>query len=244
MPSSALACPLEQLPGFRRRFRITPAPGRVQSEVEDDYHCMSVIIHHDGAIATSVEAVMRRAPWTTCPGAPEQLKQTFCGVALDAFAARGEKQVNCTHLHDLAVLAAGHAFDQAPLVYDILVSDPVDGKRRAELRCGGATILGWTEAGMRIVEPAELSGLKLDELRPWIASLDPQRQEAARLLRWANTLANGRMIPLEQQSDARRMPPGCYTFQPHRAVQAQRVGVIRDFSDGAAQPLGEYEPAF
>lgn len=234
---------LEQLPGFRRRLRITPGVGRVQSELEDDYHCMSVIVHHDGAVATSVEAVMRRAPWTTCPGAPEQLAQTFCGVALDAFAARGEKQVNCTHLHDLAVLAAGHAFDAAPLIYDILVSDPVDGKRRAELRCAGATILGWTEAGMRIVEPAELAGLKLDELRPWIASLDPQRQEAARLLRWANTLANGRMIPLEQQSDASRMPPGCYTFQPHRAVQALRVGVIRDFSDGATQLLGEYEPA-
>jgi hypothetical protein len=244
MPTSPPAHRTEALPGFRRRFRITPAVGRVQSEVEDDYHCMSVIVHHDGAVATGVESVMRRAPWTTCPGAPEQLRQTFSGVALDAFAARGQKQVNCTHLHDLAVLAAGHAFDRAPLVYDILVSDPVDGRRRAELRCGGVTILGWTEAGMRIVEPAELTGLRLDELRPWIESLDPQRQEAARLLRWANILANGRMIPLEQQSDAGRMPPNCYTFQPHRAVQAKRVGVIRDFSEGAAQPLGEYEPAF
>lgn len=245
MPSSANAFSLEQLPGFRRRFRITPAPGRVQSEVEDDYHCMSVTVHHDGAIATRVEAVMRRAPWTTCPGAPEQLAQTFRGVALDAFAARGEKQANCTHLHDLAVLAAGHAFDAAPLVYDILVSDPVDGRRRAELRCGGATVLGWTEAGLRIVEPAELAGLKLDELRPWIESLDARRQEAARLLRWANMLANGRMIPLEKQSDASRMPPGCYTFQPHRAAQAKRVGAIRDFSrEGAAQLLGEYQPAF
>ena len=244
MQSSPPAQPPVASPGFRRRFRITPAAGRVQSEVEDDYHCMSVIVHHDGAVATRVEAVMRRAPWTTCPGAPEQLEQTFSGVALDTFAARGQKQVNCTHLHDLALLAAGHAFDQAPLVYDILVSDPVDGKRRAELRCGGATILGWTEAGMRIVEPAELRGLNLGELRPWIESLDPQRQEAARLLRWANILANGRMIPLEQQSDAGRMPPNCYTFQPHRAVQAKRVGVIRDFSDGAAQPLAEYAPAF
>jgi hypothetical protein len=53
------------------------------------------------------------------------------------------------------------------------------------------------------------------------------------------------MIPLEKQSDASRMPPGCYTFQPHRAAQAKRVGAIREFSsEGAAQLLGEYEPAF
>lgn len=236
--------PLERLPGFRRRLRITPAVHRVQGEVEDDYHCMSVIVHHDGAVATTIESVMRRAPWTTCPGAPAQLAQTFTGVALNAFAARGEKQANCTHLHDLAVLAAGHAFDAAPVVYDMLVSDPVDGKRRAEIRRDGDTILGWTEAGLRIVEPAELAGLGFDALRPWIASLDARRQEAARLLRWANMLANGRIIPLEQQSDASRMPPGCYTFQPHRAAQAMRVGVIRDFSGEAAGPLAEYAPAF
>ena len=234
---------LEELPGFRRRFRITPAPGRVQSEVEDDYHCMSVIVQHDGAIATGIEAEMRRVPWTTCPGAPEQLRQTFTGVALAAFAARGQKHANCTHLHDLAVLAAAHAFDAAPLVYDILVSDPVDGRRRAELRGGGNTILGWTEAGLRIIEPEELAGLRLDQLRPWIDGLDPRRQEAARLLRWGNMMANGRIIPLERQSDATRMPPGCYTFQPHRAAQAKRVGVIRDFSGGAGQPLDDYEPA-
>jgi hypothetical protein len=234
--------PLEELPGFRRRFRITPSGDRVQTEVEDDFHCMSVIVHHDGAIATAIEPEMGRVPWTTCPGAVEQLQQTFTGVALKDFARRGEKQANCTHLHDLAILAAAHAFDPAPLVYDILVSDPVDGKRRAELRCDGVTMLGWTEAGFRLVEPAEAAGLAFDQLRTWTDSLDPKQQEAARLLRWANMLANGRIIPLEQQSDATKMPPGCYTFQPQRASQAKRVGVIRDFSNGASEPLGEHQP--
>ncbi|MFP5306390.1 MAG: DUF2889 domain-containing protein, partial [Gammaproteobacteria bacterium] len=99
----------------------------VRSEVEDDYHCMRVTVRHDGMAATAVEGEVLRAPWTTCPGAAEQLRQTFSGVALRDFAARGEKQANCTHLHDLATLAAAHALDSAPLVYDILVSDPVDG---------------------------------------------------------------------------------------------------------------------
>jgi hypothetical protein len=198
---------------------------------------MTVIVHHDGETAAAVEPLMHRVPWTTCPGAVEQLRSTFTGVPLAGFAERGEKTANCTHLFDLALLAAAHAHDQETLVYDILVSDPQDGQRRVELRRNGVPEFGWTEAGFRIVEPVELAGMTIDKLRPWIDTLDPQRQEAARLLRWGNMLANGRIIPLERQSDATRMPPNCYSFQPQRAVVAKRVGVIRDFSGGRSEPL-------
>ena len=80
----------DQIPGFSRRLRITPAPGHVLSEVEDDYHHMSVSIHHDNEIANIVEAVLVRAPWTTCPGAVDKCEQTFTGVALRAFVAASE----------------------------------------------------------------------------------------------------------------------------------------------------------
>lgn len=230
---------IDELPGFRRRFRITPAAGQVRCELEDDFHCMAVVVHHDGLIASAVEPQMIRVPWTTCPGAVEQLRSTFSGVALAAFAERGEKTANCTHLFDLALLAAAHADDRDELVFDILVSDPQGGQRRAELRRNGVALLGWTEASFRIVEPAELAGMTIDKLRPWIDTLDAERQEAARLLRWGNMLANGRVIPLERQSDATRMPPNCYSFQPQRAAIAKRVGVIRDFSHGNAEPLAK-----
>ena len=235
--------PIDALPGFRRRFIVTPASDRVSSEVEDDYHCMGVTIHHDGTVATKVESVMQRVPWTTCPGAVAKLEQTFAGVPLDGFVARGEKRTNCTHLHDLAVLAAAHAADSGPLVYDLLVSDPIEGRRRAELRRNGTWVLGWVVADDRIVEPEELAGVAFDGMRPWIESLDPARQEAARLLRWGTILAHGRTIAWERQSDSSRLPIGnCYTFQPERAAIAKRVGVIRDFSDGP-QPLEEHRPA-
>jgi hypothetical protein len=99
--------------------------------------------------------------------------------------------------------------------------------------------LNWDEANFRVQNPVEAAGIRLDQLGSWIATLGPDKQEAARLLRWGNMLANGRTIPLERQSDASRMPPNCFTFQPHRAAQAKRVGVIRDFSAVSAQPLGE-----
>jgi hypothetical protein len=230
--------PLDRLPGFRRRFRVTPAAGWVKTEVEDDYHCMSLVLRHDGGTVTAVEPAMPRAPWTTCPGAIEQLKQTFTGVALADFLARGEKTSNCTHLHDLALLAAAHAGDAQPLVYDILVSDPVDGQCRAELRRNGGKCLGWTLAAFRILDPPELAGTSFDQLGAWIKSLDAAGQEAARLLRWGSILAHGRTRPMDQQSDARRLPVGsCYTFQPQRAGQARRIVAVRDFSRGGPQPL-------
>jgi hypothetical protein len=241
-----LPASIEELPGFRRRIIVTPAPNRVSSEVEDDYHCMGVTIHHDGKTANSIEAVMQRVPWTTCPGALAMLEKTFTGVPLDRFVARGEKKFNCTHLHDLALLAAAHAFDAQPLVYDILVSDPIEvrGERHAQLRRDGVTVLSWTHVNWRIVAPAELAGVKLDQLHTWIDSLDAQGQEAARLLRWGTILAGGRTIDWEKKADSGRLPVGnCYTFQPERLHEAKHIGVTRDFSHGTAQPLAEHRPA-
>ena len=228
---------LDDRPRFWRRFVVTPSQGQVVSEVEDDFHCMRVTLQHDGKIATAVKGEMIRAPWTTCPGAPVQLEKTFTGVALDSFVARGEKQINCTHLHDLATIAAAHAHDTAPLVYDILVSDPVEGRREAEVRLNGTPLLRWTLDGIDIAAPAEIAGLNLFKLGDWIGTLEPGMQEAARVLRWGSLIANGRTIPLAQQSDASKLPPNCYTFQPDMARKAKRVGLIRDFSNGTEQPL-------
>lgn len=232
----------EHAPGFRRRFRITPIPGHVVGEVEDDYHRMTVSIEHDNVVANSVKADLIRAPWTTCPGAVEKCEHTFTGIALNDFSGRrAAKASNCTHLYDLALLAAAHALDAVPLVYDIAVSDPVDGRRCAQIKRNGERVLAWSDSNFRIVEPASLAGMPINDTRPWLDSLAPDQREPARLLSWGSVIAHGRTIPMEQQSDASRMPPSCYTFQPERAVRARRIGEIRDFSDGTALPLDDLE---
>lgn len=240
------AAPIDTLPGFRRRLIVTPAADSVVSELEDDYHCMGITVYHDGKLATAIVPVMARAPWTTCPGAVAVLKQTFTGVALDQFASRGEKRANCTHLHDLAVLAAAHAFDREPLVYDIVASDPVDGRRRSELRRNGTAVLSWTIVEGRFVEPAQLLGVRLDNMRNWIDSLDRERQEAARLLRWGTMISHGRSLPVDWAPGAGYMATSgsCYTFQPQRMNQAEHIGAIRDFSDAAATLLEHRPVAF
>ncbi len=230
---------LDDLPGFRRRFRIAPEAGAVSAAVEDDFHCMTVTLRHDGARIGGVEARTIRAPWTTCPGAEQVLEETFAGTPLTEAARRGLKQANCTHLYDLAVLAAAHAGDAQETRYEVLVADPVDGLGVAEIRRDGAPLLRWTLAGMELAEPAELAGRNLMQLRDWIDALDPATREAAKILQWACLIAHGRRIPLEHQSDATRMPPNCYTFQPAMARQALRVGEIIDFSRGEREPLAQ-----
>jgi hypothetical protein len=228
---------LDTLPGFRRRFRVTPKPGHVRADLEDDYHCMSVIITHENGIATAVEGIMHRAPWTTCPGAQRVVEQTFTGVKLTDFQARGKKKTNCTHLHDLATLAAAHASDTQTLTYDVLTSDPVDGTNHTELRRNGIIRHAWTMTNGKIVDPPDMNGMTLFTIQLKLERLDETGKEEVRVLRWGTIIAHGRTLPLENQSDASKIPPNCYTFQPAMAAQARRVGVIRDFSEGAVEPL-------
>jgi len=237
MVAPAASPSLADFVGFRRRFRVCPQPNCVIASVEDDIHCMQVRIEHDGTHAIEVTAEQKRAPWTTCPGAIKKLIDTFDGVELAAFARRREKHQNCTHLYDLALLAAAHAHDTQVLEYDIYVTDPSNGVRKAEIWKDGEQLLAWSVKGTEVVEPEEIAGKGLFELSEWIGSLNPEEREVAKILRWANLVANGRIIPFEEQADATKMPPNCYTFQPQRAKEALRVGETRDFSHGLAEPL-------
>lgn len=224
-------------PAFHRHVLITSGEGWISAWVEDDYHHMGVTLRHDGQTIVGVEADMVRAPWSTCPGAVHQLDATFTGVRLDDVAARGEKQANCTHLHDMAVIAAAHARDLVPTRYEITVTDAVDGVRVGQITRDGVPVLRIIERANLVEEPTQAAGKTLFQLGEWIASLDEQGREAARLLRWAAIIAHGRAIPMERQSDATRMPSNCFTFQPGRKEKAQRIGAVLDFSTAERRPL-------
>lgn len=223
-------------PGYRRRIRIVPAPEAVLALLEDDIHSMAVRLRHHLGHVTAVEPLLDRMPWTTCPGAATVLIETFTGLPLEQISLRLARKANCTHLHDLAVLAAAHAHDDAPTIYDIAVSDPVDGRRELILLRDGSPLLHWTEQDGVLVAPVELAGRTLPALRDAIAGMPADRTEAARLLQWGGIVAHGRTIPLGQQSDATRIPPNCYTFQPERAAVAERVGRVIDFSASGLTP--------
>ncbi len=231
--------PLDR-PGFRRRIRIEAREGVCAAMLEDDIHCLAVTLRHDGTRVTSIEPRFDRLPWTTCPGAIDKLIATFAGLPLCEITARRDKKQNCTHFHDMAVLAAAHAGERGGLIFEIVATDPAGGKRLLEIRCDGEVLHSWVEQDGKLVKPAELAGQTLFVLRDWINRLAEPQREAARLLQWAAIVAHGRTIPLEQQSVASDIPPNCYTFQPERAAHAVRNGERRDFSDGSRLPLADF----
>lgn len=230
----------DRTPGYRRRLRVEAAEGAVVAQLEDDYHCMSVTLEHDGDRVTDVIADMNRAPWTTCPGAPAVLVETFKGLPLADVTARREKQANCTHLHDLAVLGAAHAQERGGFTYAIFASDPVGDERILEIRRDDVPVMLWVERDGVLVSPDAIRGRTLMTLRDWIAELPEAEREAARLLQWASIVAHGRSLPWERLYLAENMPPNCYGFQPERVATATRVGKIIDFSAAGAAPLETY----
>ncbi|VWX54090.1 DUF2889 domain-containing protein [Novosphingobium sp. 9U] len=221
---------LVAVPGYRRHIRIVPQPGAVLALLEDDIHAMAVRLRHHLGRVSAVDPLLDRMPWTTCPGAAAVLVDTFTGLPLAEVSPRLARRANCTHLHDLAVLAAAHADDAAETRYDIAVSDPVDGRRELTLWRNGEPMLRWIEQDGLLSAPAELAGRALPMLRDLIAAMPTDRAEAARLLQWAGLVAHGRTIPFAEQSDAARISPNCYTFQPKRAAVTRRVGQVFDFS--------------
>ena len=228
---------VEDLPGYRRLVRIEPSRGAVLAMLEDDMHCLAVILRHDGERVLAVEADTERMPWNTCPGAAAKLVETFENQPLSEVTARREKKQNCTHLHDLAVLAAAHARDGAGLAYEVFASDPVDGERILEIRCDGERLHRWIERDGVLAEPAGVAGSHLMNLRDWINALPDEERESARILQWCSLVAHGRTMSMEEQSRAVDLPPNCYTFQPERAETADRIGERFDFSGGSRVPL-------
>ncbi|WP_226631881.1 DUF2889 domain-containing protein [Novosphingobium profundi] len=224
-------------PAFHRAIVIRPEPGQVTALVEDDLHHMKVTLDHDGEVITHVVGEMIRAPWSTCPGAVLALAETFTGAALDIAAGVGAKKQNCTHLFDIAVLAAAHAHDAAPTRYDLRVEDPVEGVRPMDIARNGEVRMAWIEKDKRFLAPAAIAGLGYKEMGPWIASLSSADEEMARLLRGVAVISHGRQIPMEKQSDATRIPPNCHTFQPGQREYAVRVSGIHDFTTAIHGPL-------
>lgn len=227
------------VPAFRRRILIEPSPGLVTAELEDDWHRMVVTLTHRDGIVVDVASEMKRWPWSTCRGAIAQLAETFTGSPLDEVARRGERTQNCTHLHDLALFAAAHAMETSAVAYDVTVSDPVDGRRVAELVRNGAPMFSWSQENDLFVEPSDLVGLRLNELGEWISTLDGDRREGARILRWATIMAYGRAMDIPEGLSATTFPGGaCFTFQPGQARDAiRRPDVPRDLSVEGAAPL-------
>lgn len=242
---------------YRRRIEMRARTGEVRIDMVDDFHQFSLTLHHERDAISHIEADPIRIPWVTCPAAVEPLHR-MQGAPISAdlgelyeFTAAREQ---CTHLHDLACLAALHAAragatGQTRRRYDAALPDRVDGKTHPSLRRDGEVVLEWDLEKYNIVSatPNQFAGYNLasGKLRRAIfQQSDPDVGEAAFVLQRAIFIGTGRMHDFEAMPSAAVFASviggACHSFAPERAHQALRVhDTVRDFTD---QPAAVFTP--
>ena len=249
--------PLERYarPGiYRRRLRIETGPGWARAELEDDPHRYGVTLQHDGERITAVEGRALRTPWTACGEAPSLLGRLL-GMPLAPDPQQVYRHSNgreqCTHLFDLAGLAASHAARQiAVREYEAEVPCHDPGARRdAVLRQDGREVLRWTLERNTIVAPELFAGQDLGAMMPWAKAclVDRDRFEAVLVLRRAVFVAGNRFFDMDQMtraSDTGHVSGSCHVFREGVADRALRVqGATRDFSDPRVPLLADLDDA-
>ena len=230
--------------GMRRIQMIDPQPGIVTAEVEDDYHRFFVELRHDGERITGVATNAKRFPWTTCPAAGDHLAERITGAALREIEGREAPLTHCTHMLDLAILAAAHAQDSEPTLYEMLVDDPHAGAREAILRRNGVETLRWLIDDTMLVAPGMMAGRDLRQLRHWIGEIDPELREPARVLRRGAYIARGRGFDFSKLTTASAVTANssvaCYTFSVEHGDDAWHIDdSMRDFDGLKNRPLAD-----
>lgn len=227
------------VPALRRAVLVDPQPGKVRAFVEDDFHHFEIELAHDGTIITDVAATTIRHPWTTCAGAAPVLVEKLRGVALRQAAGFDSPLTHCTHLYDLALLAASKAGGDSPELFRMFVADRVDGRREAMIDRNGAPAITWHLDAETILPPHAQAGRNLRQLKHWAAELEPEEREAALLLRRAVFISIGRTFDPDTQDDVPNPPPGaCFTHQPENyEPEARFRGSRRDFTHADHGPL-------
>lgn len=233
---------------FRRRLHWRATEGLVEVEIEDSNHGFRFRLRHDGSriVGLSVDPV--RYPFTTCPEATHAVER-IVGLPLADVAGLRERlpgSGNCTHMIDMALLAASHAGDSGQeCVYDIAVFDERDGVTQARIECNGQLVHAWSIRAHTIEQPSVLAGKPV--MRGFYAwatqTFAGMPLEAAQVLQRGYFVAQARRYtyePIEQHpASTDGMPIGaCYSYNTGAVERARRIkGSVRDYSKSSERLL-------
>lgn len=242
------------VPTYRRRIRITTAPGKARADIEDDAHRYGVALVHDGSKVIAIKGEGLRTPWTLCLDAA-LLVEKLVGMPLTPDPAAIYKYTDgrfqCTHAFDVAGLAIAHACRGTPRrQYDIDVPYPVlepNARKTLTLLRDGQLALQWTVENGMIIAPAPLAGQSLAEVVRWAKKnlADPDAYEAVVVARRATHISGVKTQDLDTRvsaADGGQSMGRCWVFQPERAALAWRIrGNSRDFTATADPMLADLE---
>lgn len=238
---------------FRRRIRVHAQPRQVTVELEDGNHGFRLRLWHDGERVTTVEVDPLRIPFNTCAEALRPLQRAV-GHRLDEDEATLRSRLvpgdNCTHMHDMAILAVAHAAahrDEGVSIrlYDMAVDDERDGITRARIACDGVPVHDWQIAHRpphttphTLIAPPELAGRPaMRGFHAWASqTFEGMPREAAVALQRAYFVAQARRHSFEPVAEhpgiSDGMPQGaCYSYNTGAVERAFRSeGTVRDFT--------------
>lgn len=237
-------------PGLWRRIILQPGPGWIGGALEDDMHSFRIRIDHKDGQITAMNARGVRMPWTACSGAAGHISAELTGEPLADVAAHDPAQ-QCTHLYDLAVVAAAHAGDSEQTIFDMRVADRVGGgemgggRTTATLFENGVEKLRWQLDGTIIEGPAEFAGRDIKRVSKWKHDYPADIAEWSTLMRRAIFISPGRQyVP---QMDKRAAEMGsmrmgvCFNYQLPQAEESLPIFDRREFSMSGRQPLEDID---
>lgn len=205
--------------------------------LEDEFHHFGVTLIHDGTHIRDLRIAAPRHPWSTCIGADLPLRALIGQPLASRCAAVGamvNMRRNCTHLLDLASLAAAHAWSgrgqrryhgTVQSLSDV-VAGATPGLLRATLYRDGQQVLDWDVLDYTIVAPEQFAGQGiLHGFREWTDIRSVADAEDALVLRRVAFVAFGRRVSIEHARVAAEIGQGpvCHSFQPEWSRIAVRI---------------------
>lgn len=235
---------------YRRRIRIEAGTDSVRVDLEDDPHRHSVLVRHDGERVTAVEARAIRVPWTLCRSAVSVLDR-LVGMPLGGDLLQAGRYTNslqqCTHLFDMAGLAAAYALRGiASRQYDIEAPywQP-EGPRTLRLSRDGVPVLEWLLDGDTLQAPEKFAGRDIRRLLRWAgeAISDRDEFEAVVLLRRTVLISTSRLhdgTVFDNATESNYKMGACFVYQPGMVEQAHGMpDALKDFTTDAGLLLSD-----
>lgn len=220
------------------RFRRL-GPERVEAIMEDAFHALALMIHHDEHRLTGVEARWERHPLTSCAGAGSALP-ILAGLPLvDDLRTRWlqtDPALHCTHMFDTLRLAAMHiAQRRDDRRHDVILPDSDADKQPVQLLQDGALVLEiMIDADFRITAPNAYSGAPLlNGFARWAADrLSAEEYEQLFLIQRGTFVGRGQRMDITQYYGRDGALSGplsatCFGSQPERYATSLRLANAR-----------------
>lgn len=242
---------------YRRRIRLVrngdARQGHVHGALEDCNHGFQSTVFYVNGKVTDIQPEFERIPFSTCDGAYRPLQNLIGALTASTPAellAIAPPLSNCTHLHDLTLLAIAHSQRHETVVqYDIEVTDAIAGISRLRVwrtadACTKQLIHEWQSFNLAICSPPELKDKPLFfGFSRWANErFQSIENEAAFILQKGNLVSIGRMLDVANMTGSRAKDENdrvaCFTYSPENSANAYRIaGTVRDFTNTEEQLL-------